>query len=303
MNAMELAAWTHAEFVKIHPFVDGNGRTSRMIMNYQLMAAGFLPVSIAKENRLPYFETLEAYAMGGDLKPFAEMIASLEELDALKCAITEEEIQAEMSEDLADTIKLNDFSEDTHRLTVKNCLTIRHWLEKHHLNAFSVDFMDVSPSIGLECMPFMEACKAMARGIGYAGEGDILIAVMTGALLQGFGSATFVEIFCPDWKNNTLFLSHMGEVNYALTEGQKTIKEMNFIYTDAQNPVVKYTCYKEGSATFLNVFRGPNGYKMLVAPVTMENRPVRISLLTVCAVGCALKCLLLISSKKSVQPV
>ena len=50
-----------------------------MIMNYQLMAAGFLPVSIAKENRLPYFEALEAYAVGGDLKPFAEMIASLEE--------------------------------------------------------------------------------------------------------------------------------------------------------------------------------------------------------------------------------
>ena len=79
MNAIELAAWTHAEFVKIHPFVDGNGRTSRMIMNYQLMAAGFLPVSIAKENRLSYFEALEAYAVGGDLNPFAEMIASLEE--------------------------------------------------------------------------------------------------------------------------------------------------------------------------------------------------------------------------------
>ena len=79
MNAIELAAWTHAEFVKIHPFVDGNGRTSRMIMTDQLMTAGFLPVSIAKENRLPYFEALEAYAVGGDLKPFAEMIASLEE--------------------------------------------------------------------------------------------------------------------------------------------------------------------------------------------------------------------------------
>lgn len=78
-NAIELAAWTHAEFVKIHPFVDGNGRTSRMIMNYQLMASGFLPVSIAKENRLEYFEALEAYAVEGDLKPFANMIAELEE--------------------------------------------------------------------------------------------------------------------------------------------------------------------------------------------------------------------------------
>lgn len=78
-NDIELAAWTHAEFVKIHPFVDGNGRTSRMIMNYQLMASGFLPVSIAKENRLEYFEALEAYAVDGNLNPFAEMIAVLEE--------------------------------------------------------------------------------------------------------------------------------------------------------------------------------------------------------------------------------
>lgn len=79
-NAIELAAWTHAEFVKIHPFVDGNGRTSRMIMNYQLMASEFLPISIAKENRLEYFEALESYAVNDDLQPFVEMIAELEEV-------------------------------------------------------------------------------------------------------------------------------------------------------------------------------------------------------------------------------
>ena len=78
-NAIELAAWTHAEFVRIHPFVDGNGRTSRMIMNYQLMLAEFLPVSIAKEDRLAYYEAPEAYAVRGDLGPFAEMVAELEE--------------------------------------------------------------------------------------------------------------------------------------------------------------------------------------------------------------------------------
>ena len=79
LNAIELAAWTHAEFVKIHPFTDGNGRTSRMIMNYQLLSNGFLPVSIAKENRLEYFDALETYAVNGDLAPFAEMIAVLEQ--------------------------------------------------------------------------------------------------------------------------------------------------------------------------------------------------------------------------------
>jgi len=78
-SVIELAAWTHAEFVRIHPFVDGNGRTSRLIMNYQLMANGFLPVSIKKETRLEYFNALEAYAVEKDLSQFADMIAVLEE--------------------------------------------------------------------------------------------------------------------------------------------------------------------------------------------------------------------------------
>lgn len=78
-NVIELAAWTHAEFVRIHPFVDGNGRTSRLIMNYQLMACGYLPISIAKETRLEYFSALEDYAVQRNLQPFADIIASLEE--------------------------------------------------------------------------------------------------------------------------------------------------------------------------------------------------------------------------------
>ncbi|MEE1314532.1 MAG: Fic family protein [Faecalimonas sp.] len=79
MNPIELSAWTHAEFVRIHPFLDGNGRTSRLLMNYQLLAHGYLPVSIAKENRLDYYNALEQYAVRNDLSEFAELIAVLEE--------------------------------------------------------------------------------------------------------------------------------------------------------------------------------------------------------------------------------
>ncbi|MDD4187436.1 MAG: Fic family protein [Bacilli bacterium] len=45
-NDFEIAAYTHAEFVRIHPFEVGNGRTSRIIMNYQLIYNGYLPISI-----------------------------------------------------------------------------------------------------------------------------------------------------------------------------------------------------------------------------------------------------------------
>ena len=79
LNPIGYAAWTHAEFVRIHPFVDGNGRTSRLIMNYQLMSDGFLPISIAKENRLNYYNALEEYAVNANLEKFADLIAELEE--------------------------------------------------------------------------------------------------------------------------------------------------------------------------------------------------------------------------------
>ncbi len=79
LNPIELAAWTHAEFVRIHPFPDGNGRTARLIMNYQLMAQGFLPVDISKDSRLEYYNALEKYAAEADLSVFADFIAELEE--------------------------------------------------------------------------------------------------------------------------------------------------------------------------------------------------------------------------------
>ena len=70
---------THAEFVRIHPFIDGNGRTSRLLMNFQLMSQGFLPVSVDKEKRLDYYNALEQYAVNRDLRPFIDFVAVLEE--------------------------------------------------------------------------------------------------------------------------------------------------------------------------------------------------------------------------------
>lgn len=76
-NSVKLAAYTHAEFVKIHPFEDGNGRTSRLIMNYQLLANNFLAINIKKFNRLKYYETLVEYHTTGNLESFYEMILDL----------------------------------------------------------------------------------------------------------------------------------------------------------------------------------------------------------------------------------
>lgn len=78
-NPIQFAAWCHAEFVRIHPFEDGNGRTARLIMNYILMENRFLPVSIPTEMRLNYYSALEEYAINDNLTLFANLIAELEE--------------------------------------------------------------------------------------------------------------------------------------------------------------------------------------------------------------------------------
>ena len=59
MHPIEIAARVHVDFVGIHPFVDGNGRTSRLLMNLELMKSGFPPVIFIVEDRLAYYKALD----------------------------------------------------------------------------------------------------------------------------------------------------------------------------------------------------------------------------------------------------
>jgi len=83
LHPVECAARLHVDFVGIHPFVDGNGRTSRLLMNFELMRRGFLPVIIPVEHRLSYYDALDTAHTRGNYNPFIELVASLEQ-SALK---------------------------------------------------------------------------------------------------------------------------------------------------------------------------------------------------------------------------
>jgi len=72
------ASLLHGELVKIHPFVDGNGRTSRLIMNLDLMNHGYNPVIIKKENRLEYYEVLDKAHITKDYTDFIKLVTKLE---------------------------------------------------------------------------------------------------------------------------------------------------------------------------------------------------------------------------------
>lgn len=59
LHPIERSANLHIGLVKIHPFIDGNGRTSRLIMNFELMRAGFPAIVIPFDKRLAYYEALD----------------------------------------------------------------------------------------------------------------------------------------------------------------------------------------------------------------------------------------------------
>ena len=68
-------AMLHAIFVGIHPFIDGNGRTSRLLLNLELMKAGYPPIIIRVENRLAYYNTLDKAHTTEDYEGFIELVA------------------------------------------------------------------------------------------------------------------------------------------------------------------------------------------------------------------------------------
>jgi len=68
-----LAAYVHHFFIAIHPFVDGNGRTGRLLLNFMLMKTGFPPICIRGREKIQYTDYLEA-ARDGDVSKFVHFI-------------------------------------------------------------------------------------------------------------------------------------------------------------------------------------------------------------------------------------
>ncbi len=74
LHPVERAARAHFRLVHIHPFVDGNGRTARLLMNLVLVQEGYPPAVIRRERRPEYYDVLDQ-AHEGDTAPFVALVA------------------------------------------------------------------------------------------------------------------------------------------------------------------------------------------------------------------------------------
>lgn len=75
LHPVEFAALLHLKFVSIHPFVDGNGRVARLLMNLALIQDGYMLAIVPPILRREYLESIRAYQQRGDVATFVDFVA------------------------------------------------------------------------------------------------------------------------------------------------------------------------------------------------------------------------------------
>jgi len=84
LHPLVLASYFHTEFEKIHPFVDGNGRVGRLLMNFILYKNKFPMINIPKKRKFKYYEVLQNAQYKNNLRGFVKFLINILKREKLR---------------------------------------------------------------------------------------------------------------------------------------------------------------------------------------------------------------------------
>lgn len=162
--------------------------------------------------------------------------------------------------------------EASHRYAAKLQLAYEKFLDQNGYNAFTANFNAFKDDGRISQLPILGASNMLAKGYGYAAEGDVHIMAVTmmGHLIDK--NPHFTEMYSLDFKRDATFLSHMGEGNWKVARKDRRIKLIDrpLDIGDRDNPPTPIYSAEPGLGTIVSLVPVEgNHFRLVVSPGTI----------------------------------
>jgi L-arabinose isomerase len=192
-------------------------------------------------------------------------VVSTAEFAELLAGVTDEQI-GECLERYRRTFEMgSDLGALLQAKTARGEIALRGLLEHMDSRACGLNFLGLCNDMRVADGLHVAASMLMSEGLGYAGEGDWVTAVLVRGMQQGFGLASFSEIFTIGHDDNRLILKHWGEGNFAMARARPRLLASKFTDRCTAEFAICDFEFEPGAATLVNLNSTADGKGQLIA--------------------------------------
>ena len=160
--------------------------------------------------------------------------------------------------------------------TARGEYAVRQIMMQEKSSACGINFLELCNDPEITDALHVPGSRLMYEGLGYAGEGDWVTAMMVYGMQEAFGVASFSEMFSVGYADNRLVLRHWGEGNFAMArEKPKVVASAMNDAADAKWVIVDFE-FEPGQTTLLNLNSSPDGQGQIITTtgeITKDNLP------------------------------
>ena len=158
-----------------------------------------------------------------------------------------------------------DISDEMLISTARGELAVRTLMKKTDSKACGINFQTLCNDARIGDAMHIAACRLMAEGKGYAGEGDWVTAAFVYAMQAALKVASFSEIFSVDYKNGKVLLKHWGEANINMAKNKPCMISSTFNEENKAQFCIADMEFLPGNVTLINLNAAPNGNGQIIS--------------------------------------